>query len=112
MKGMVQLLETIGAARASRRPRKAFLDRQVEDQRQIRGEIANREAVQCPQIRKRQAAAIALIGQGRISEAVADHPTAPVELRLDQPRDMVAPRRVKQQGLADRVPAFAGALEQ
>ena len=109
---MVEPLETIRIAGASRDPREPLLDRQVEDQRQIRREIAERETVQSLQRGKRQAAAIALIRQSRIGEAVAHHPTALVERRLDQPLDMVAPRRVKQQGLADRIPTLVGAVEQ
>jgi hypothetical protein len=53
-----------------------------------------------------------LIGQGRIGEAVANHPFPAIERRTDQPRDMITSRGEKQQGLADGIPALAIAIEQ
>jgi len=108
----VEPLEPISAAWAQRCPRKALFDRQVEDQRQIGSEIANRKPLQHGQIAQRNAAAIALIRQGRVVEAIANHPATRIESRPDEPGDMLAPRRVKQQRLASGIPAFGVALDE
>ena len=112
VKAGIEPLEPVGLAGAPRRANKPLRCRQVEDQGQVRREIAEREPVQCAEIGERQSAAVALIGQGRIGKPVAYDPLAAVERRPDQPRYMVASRRVEQQNLGNGVPTLVGASEQ
>jgi hypothetical protein len=108
----VEPLEPVGRAGAARGTGEAVGDGQVEDQRQVGLEIAERKTLQRRQLGERQTAAVPLIGDRRIGKAVADDPPSRRERRLDQPRDVIASRRVEQQRLADRVPALGLALQQ
>ena len=56
--------------------------------------------------------AIPLVCEGRIGEAVRDHPSAPLQRRPDFRSEVVAPGREVQQGFGDAVPAMAVALHQ
>ena len=112
MKVTVESLETVGGARPLRGSREADLYRKIEDQGQIRRELAEHETVQRPEIIDRQATAITLVRERRIGEAVADHPHAPVERRPDQLFDMIAAGGIEQQNLGNSIPAFRGAFEQ
>src|SRR5579863_1430840 len=59
-----------------------------------------------------QTAPITLIGHGRVVKTVADDPSPPVERGPDRARDMIAPRRVKQQHFADCVPLIVVTAEE
>ena len=60
----------------------------------------------------RHASCPALIGAGRIDEAVAQHPVATFERRPDHPLDMVGTRGGEQQRLDARAPAVGAACHQ
>jgi len=77
----------------------ADLDRQVEDDGEIRLEIADRDPLHRVDERGRHAAETALIGPRRVGETIAQHPCAPIERGLDQCADMVVARGGKQQRL-------------
>ena len=66
---------------------------------------------QC-QCHRRQAAAITLVGQGRIREAIADHPVAALERRPDGLDQMIAARRHHQQRLGLGVPTLRRAFDE
>ena len=98
-------LEAVGraAAAAGGRALHAYLDGHIEDDGQVRLEIAdgdplhrieNRRAARCP--------SLTLIGPGRIRETVAQHPVPWLERRLDHGADMVVAGRRKQQRLGVR----------
>lgn len=112
MKVAVETLEPVGAPRPQRGTREAGLNGEIEDQSLVGSEIADCELLQFSQLVERHTAAIALIGDRRIIEAIADHPASLSQRRPDQPRDVLASRRVKQQRFADGVPAFGFAFDQ
>src|ERR1041384_2854445 len=112
VKTRIEPLETIRIAGALGRPGEPFRDRHIQDQSEIGREIPERKMVQRLQFRDRQTAPIPLISERRIGKPVTDNPQAAPERRLDQPRHMLAPRRVEQESFADRVPALLGAFEQ
>ena len=112
MEGTVFPLEAGFAPATSLGPGQSFRHRQVQDQGQVGSEITGDEAMQRLQRRTRHAPGRALIGEGRIGEAIGDHPVAPRQRRPDGGGEMVAPRRRYQQRFADRVPALRLALDQ
>ena len=61
MEGRVEALEPVASGSPGGGPRQADLDRQVEDQGQIRSKGAERKEVQCSEIGESQSPAIALI---------------------------------------------------
>ena len=63
VKGRVESLKAIGSGRADGGAAEPDLDRKVENQCQIGGKTAEREAMQHRQIGKRQTAAVALISE-------------------------------------------------
>jgi hypothetical protein len=112
MKRPIELLEAVLDHRTPADAGEPFLDRHIEDHGQVGPEIGQRKPVQFAQVRERQAAAVTLIGDGRIGEPVGDDPRAGSEGRPDQSDDMIAPRRVQQQGLGNGIPALGVTLEQ
>jgi hypothetical protein len=95
-----------------RRTRQAFGHGKIEDQREVRREPLGNEAVQRHQRLARKTAAPALIGLGRIGEAVAQHDAALGKRRPDGGDEMAAPRRDHEQRLAFGVPALGRAGEE
>ena len=91
---------------------KAHLDRQIEDQCQIRGKITKSKTVQCCELVEHHPFAMTLIGECRIGEPIGYDPYSLREGRQDYSGDMVAPRGNEQQRFADRVPALALAFKQ
>ena len=75
-------------------------------------EVEAAEAVKVAHLVDPEPARLALIGQARIEEAVAQHPLPAVERGADRLVDMVGARRGEQQGLGARVPARLVALQQ
>src|SRR5205807_6677096 len=70
----IEPLKAVGVAGALCRPREPLGDRQIQDERQVGGEIAERETMQRLQFGQWQAASVTLIGDRRIRETVADDP--------------------------------------
>jgi len=112
MESIVEALKPVGGGRSGGDSRQPDLDRQIEDQSEIRGKAAEGEMVQGGERIKRNFPAVALVGEGRIGEAVGDHPCPLRQRRLDQSGHMIAPGGDQQQGLPDRIPALALAFEQ
>ena len=111
MEGRVEALEPVGADPSAGGSRQADLDREVEDQGQIRGERAKGKMMQRSEIGQWQPFAVSLISERRIGKSVGYHPDPLRQRRLDQPGDMITSRRHEQQGLADRIPALSGTFE-
>ncbi len=88
------------------------LDRQIEDKAQIRLEVSGDQAMQRLERVLGQAAAVALIGDGGIREAVGDHPLAALQRRPDGLHEVDAACRHHQQRLRLGVPALRQALHQ
>ena len=93
------------------RPRQSFLRRQVQHEGERRLERAGDEKMELAQPVARHAATEALIGFGRIGEAVAQHDAARRERGPDGRDEMAAPRRHHEQRLALAVPALGRAGE-
>lgn len=104
VKGALLPFEAVVAAARSR-PGEAELDRKVEDQREIRPEIAGDEAVERVELGARDAAGAALVGDRRISEPVRDDPLSRGERWPDRAPEVVPPRSADEKRLGDRVPA-------
>lgn len=111
VKGALLLFETVVAAARSR-PGEAEFDRKVEDQREIRSEIAGDEAVERIELGARNAAGTALIGDRRIGEPVRDDPFSRVERRPDRAQEVVPPRGADEERLGDRIPASRVAADE
>ena len=73
---------------------------------------ANGDGFDPPDGLARHAAAGALIGIGRIREAIADHPCAARKRRPDRPRDMIGARGEHHQRFRQHVPAAGLAFHQ
>ena len=96
--GRLLLLEAIGLAAARLRPRHAGRHRQIQQQRQVRLQLAHAPPAPATSIVAAvQAAAAALIGAGGIGETIADHPLAARQRRADQVRQVQAAGREHQQ---------------
>jgi len=107
----VETLEAVGIG-ALCGARQSLRHGQIEDQSQVRGEIAERNLMQSRQIGQWQPSPIALIGQGRIGKAIAHNPSTGPQGRQDQFRDVISPGGVKQKCLANRIPAIGLPFEQ
>src|SRR5262245_39882221 len=104
MESVVEALKPVGGGRTGGGPRQPDLDRQIEDQSEIGGKAVEGETVQGGEIIEYQVPAVALIGEGRIGEAVGDHPYPLRQRRLDHSGYMIASGGDQQQGLSDRIP--------
>ena len=88
------------------RPRAApgrFLRAQVEPQRQVRLPTRLDPGFQLGQRGQVEAAASALVGEGGVRVAVAQHHGTARQRRLDHPAQVVAPGRKHQQRLGERI---------
>lgn len=83
--------------------RKADLDRQVEQDRQVGLEAARRDLLERRQLIVAKAAAIALVGAGRVGEPGADDRDPGRQRRLDDLLDQLAPSGVEEEGVRERV---------
>src|SRR5262245_35823001 len=70
--------------------RAAHIDRRVEQEREIRSQLALHERLEMRYVRGRDAPPAALIGIGSVGEAVAKHPRAAIERRTDDIFDVRA----------------------
>ena len=104
-------LETVVAA-ACGGTGEPYLDRQVEDEGKIGLEAVARDRVQRPQRVERDAAGIALIREGRIGKTVGDDPAPFGERGTDGALEMVAPRRVDEKRLGERIPTAGIAADE
>ncbi len=102
----VHALEAGLGARPGRCSGKSSFHREIEDKTKVRFEVAGDQVVQALERVLGQAAAVALIGQGRIRESVGDHPLATLQGRPDRLHEMGATCRHHQQRLGLRVPAL------
>ena len=101
----VHFLVAVLAAGARFSPGEALLDGQIEDEGEVGLQAAGDERLQRLDGFAPQPLRIALIGHGRVHEAIADHPGAAGQGRLDGANDMVAAR-----GEAALLRRLAGAL--
>ena len=106
------LLEPVSPTRPSTGSRKSNIDRQIEDQSEIWLEAAGDQGVERCQRLPGQAAAISLVGQGRIDKAVANYPIPAVERRPHGFDQVIATRRHHEERLALGVPALWRALDE
>src|SRR6266851_5586285 len=74
VESVVEALKTVGRVRSRGSPRQPDLDRQIEDQSEIRGKSAEGETVQSGEIVECQVPAVTLVGCCRIGKPVGDHP--------------------------------------
>src|SRR5581483_8217865 len=96
-------LEAIGRADGAC-AREAFLGREIEDERERRRDAAAREVVDRPHGVDRQAAAVALVRDGRIGEPIGHDDRSALERRHDESADVLrAVREVEEElGLGGR----------
>ncbi len=92
---------TLALGALSRRARDTA-GRHVEQEREIRLAVAVDPLLQLADARQRHAVAAALVGVGRVGEAVAQHPVAAGERRPDHEVEVLAPRGEHQQRLRCR----------
>ena len=112
VKRQVHALVAVLARRPVRGARSPDFRRQVEDQGQIGREITDGQPVKGFDRGTFETLAVALVGQGRIGEAVGDHPATGLKGGPHRPHQVVAPRREVQQGLGERIPAADVAVDQ
>src|SRR5690606_16843701 len=84
---------------AARNARAADLDGRIEQQREIGLEAALHAVAHALEERAVDTSPAALVGERRISEAVAYDPVAALESRHDHPSEMLRPRREHQERL-------------
>ncbi len=109
-------LEPVGrpapSAPARGRAGEAGLGGEVEDQGQVGPGRADDDPLQGGDDARIEAARGALVGPGRVDEAVAQHGLAAAERRADQPVEMVDPGGAEQQGLGEGPVGLGDAGEQ
>ena len=93
------LLETVGIA-AQSGASASGLHRDVEEQRQVRPQIALHPVLDRRYPRRRNAAAASLVGIGGIGKAIAQHDLAGVQCRTNHAGDVLGARREHQQHFA------------
>jgi nickel/cobalt exporter len=79
------------------------LDREVEQDREIRNEATRRGLLHCPQVGEGHTGAVALVGDRRVGKAGRDDGRAAIERRADHLTDEARPGGVEQQGIRGRV---------
>jgi len=99
-------LESGGAVWAASGAGKANVDRKIQDECEIWLEVSGDQFVERRERLPGQAAAVALVGHGRIGEAVADDPVTAIERGSDGFDEMVAPGGNHEQRLGLGVPAL------
>jgi hypothetical protein len=104
-------LEAVVAA-ARRGTAEPYVDRQVEDEREVGLKAVARDRMQRAQRLERDAAGIALVRECRIGETVGDDPASLCERGTDGALEMVAARRVDEKRLGERVPAAGIAADE
>jgi hypothetical protein len=85
--------------RRLREPLPRYFRRHVEEQREIRIAVRVHASLELAQEFSRDEMAAALVGVGRVGEAIAQHPIAARERRFDDLHDVLAARREHQQRL-------------
>ncbi len=83
--------------------RKAILDRQVEEDRQVGLEAVGRGRLELAESLERHACPEPLVGQRRIGEAGADDRSTGADRRADHLADQLPPRGVEEQGVGQRI---------
>ncbi len=105
VEGQIHPLETILASSPSLGPAESRFGRQIQDERQVWSEIADRDPMKRPQFPPIDPTAMPLIGHGRIGETIANYPLALVERRPDRIQHMAAARGHHQEGFGKPFPA-------
>jgi len=95
----LELVEHAAVALVPRETTARYLDRNVEQQREVRLAVAMHPHFELGDERAVDAVPAALVGMRRVGEAVAQHPVAARERRPDHVLDVFAPRREHQQRL-------------
>lgn len=98
-----------GFTASSGEPGLGFLDRQIEQQREVRGKTVGGERDQRFDDGEVGLASVALIGAGRIGEAVADDDAAPVERGADARCDVLRAVGGEKEGFGPVGERFLGA---
>ena len=101
--GLLDAVRRRGGGRLARgEARPGGFGRDVEEDREVGLQALRRKVVEVLQPRHVDAAAVALVGEGRIGETVAQHPFAPRERGADHLGDDLRARREEEQHLAAR----------
>jgi hypothetical protein len=101
-----------GRGNARQGPTESGFDGQIEKQRKVRAAVASSDAVEVFDQLQVESAAAALVGDGRVGKAVAEHNGTPFESGANDFLDMLSSRGGIKEQLCPRFHGAVGGVEQ